>query len=147
MKTVVKLEQDENGDVVLPLSDEICKQLDLNIGDKLSYNFLPGGKIEIKKAPLEVDAPIKKKLIMVESISSFRMRYLIEVDENSENNLQEFVRNEIDSGFPNLKEFTQTHVGEVVIGQRDVSQLSLEELADEDGDNGVKLNERINKIE
>lgn len=133
MKTIVKLEQDENGDVILPLSEEICNQLGWSIGDKLSFKLLEEGKIEIIKSDSKEES--KKKLVMVETISSFRMRYLIEVDENSsDEKVKDFVKNQIEEGFPELKEFTQSHVGEIVIGQRDVSENELKNLAQEDGD-------------
>ena len=34
---IIELEQDENGDLILPLSDELCSELGWKIGDTIQW--------------------------------------------------------------------------------------------------------------
>jgi hypothetical protein len=45
----VKLEQDENGDLILPLNEDILKQMGWDIGDDLIWEELPSGSWSITK--------------------------------------------------------------------------------------------------
>jgi hypothetical protein len=47
--TTVKLEEDENGDLILPLDEGILKQMGWDIGDELIWEELPSGSWSIKK--------------------------------------------------------------------------------------------------
>jgi len=42
-KWTVTVEEDENGDLVLPLPNELLQELDWKIGDTLSWKEVPGG--------------------------------------------------------------------------------------------------------
>jgi hypothetical protein len=45
----VKLEEDENGDLILPLSPDILRQMGWDEGDTLLWEELPNGSWSLKK--------------------------------------------------------------------------------------------------
>jgi hypothetical protein len=45
----VKLEEDENGDLILPLSPDILRQMGWDEGDTLLWEELPSGSWSLKK--------------------------------------------------------------------------------------------------
>jgi hypothetical protein len=47
--TTVKLEKDENGDLILPLNEDILNQMGWDIGDVLIWEELDNGNWSIKK--------------------------------------------------------------------------------------------------
>jgi hypothetical protein len=89
-----------------------------------------------------------KKLYLVEVMSTFRMRYVIEAKEES-HALDEVVCNEHDTNF---KEFSQEHIGTHIFSSREIDKVEFLELFDKDNDylkswtNTEKMN-CINKID
>lgn len=71
-----------------------------------------------------------KKLVMVETISQFRHRYVVEV-ENIEDALDEVVWREDDPAF---KEFSQTHLGQVIFSHREINKEDYLLMFNEDND-------------
>ena len=71
-----------------------------------------------------------KKLFIVETISMFRMRYVVEALES------EHAADEVVFGLCNseLKEFSQHHVDEVITSEREISQEEYVKLFDVDND-------------
>jgi len=49
MKKIIQLEQDENGDLILPLGDEICETLGWNIGDTIEWINNNDGSFSLRK--------------------------------------------------------------------------------------------------
>jgi hypothetical protein len=49
MSEIVKLEEDEEGNLILPLSSDILNQMGWDIGDELIWEELPNGSWSIKK--------------------------------------------------------------------------------------------------
>ena len=47
---LVKLEEDENGDLILPLSDEICKSMGVEIGDSITWEIHDDGTVRLYKS-------------------------------------------------------------------------------------------------
>ena len=73
-----------------------------------------------------------KKLVMVESLSQYRMRYVFEVEDDIEHALDEFVM--ID-GTMALKEFSQLHLEpSVILSHREITEEDYLRLFDEDND-------------
>ena len=67
------------------------------------------------------------KLIMVETLSQFRIRYVLEVrDDKTEFTLADVELQEIDD------EFSQKHLGEVLVGHREISYDEFFKLHDAD---------------
>jgi hypothetical protein len=69
-----------------------------------------------------------KKLYVVEVISSFRMRYVVEA-KNGGDAVNEVVLNESDTDF---KEFSQEHIGTHIFDYREISKKGYLELFDRD---------------
>ena len=74
---------------------------------------------------------MKKKLYLVEVMSTFRMRYVVEAREE-EHALDEVVMNEHDPEI--LKEFSQEHIGTNIFSSRELSANAYMELFEKDND-------------
>ena len=71
---------------------------------------------------------MEKKLYLVEVVSTFRMRYVVEAREES-HALDEVVMNEHNIDF---KEFSQEHIGTHIFSSRELSATDYMELFDKD---------------
>jgi len=85
----------------------------------------------------------------VETISMFRMRYVIECDEEG-HALDEVTVHA--TGGESLKEFSQQHLDEVISSSREISRIDYLDLFDKDNDYLSKWSEEqkmdyINKID
>lgn len=73
-----------------------------------------------------------KKLVMVEMLSAFRIRYVVEVEDNIEHALDEVVCREMDNDF---KEFSQKHLEPTsFISHREINKEEYLKMFDEDND-------------
>jgi len=73
-----------------------------------------------------------KKLVMVDVLSQFRLRYCVEVEDIIDHALDEVVMRENDSDFT---EFSQKHLGPtVMISHREISEEEYLRMFDEDND-------------
>ncbi len=91
---------------------------------------------------------MEKKLYLVETVSMFRMRYVIEAREESHAK-DEFV---MEIGKESFKEFSQVHMDEVIVSTRKLSAKDYLELFDADNDyckswDIAKKMESINSID
>ena len=68
------------------------------------------------------------KLVMVETLSQFRHRYIVELPDNAENNWA--VEDVIITG--GVEEFSQTHLGELDFSSREITKEEYLRLFDED---------------
>jgi hypothetical protein len=73
---------------------------------------------------------MEKKLYLVETISMFRMRYVVEARESSHAE-DEFV---MEIGKDSFKEFSQHHMDEVIVSTRQLSATDYMNLFDADND-------------
>ena len=73
---------------------------------------------------------MEKKLYLVEVMSTFRMRYVVEALEE-EHALDEVVMEEHNTEF---KEFSQEHIGTHIFSSREISATDYMELFDKDND-------------
>lgn len=71
-----------------------------------------------------------KKLYVVDVVSTFRMRYVVEAKEES-HALDEVVMNEHDTNF---KEFSQEHIGTHIFSSREIDEVEFLEMFDKDND-------------
>ena len=74
----------------------------------------------------------KKKLYLVETVSMFRMRYVIEAKDES--HALDEVTCYSTGGSENLTEFSQKHIDEVITSSRKLSDKSYLKLFDKDND-------------
>jgi len=91
---------------------------------------------------------MSKKLYLVETISMFRLRYVVECKEEV-HALDEVIMHA--TGGETLKEFSQQHLDEVISSSREISRIEYLDLFDKDNDYLSKWSEEqkmdyINKI-
>lgn len=94
---------------------------------------------------------MKKKLYLVETVSIFRMRYVVEAKEAEHAN-DEVVMNVSGKYDENFQEFSQHHVDESITSTREISEEEYLKLFDEDNDYLASWNDKqkkqfINKID
>ena len=90
-----------------------------------------------------------KKLYLVETVSIFRMRYVIEAEDES------YALDEVTyhaTGGEELTEFSQKHIDEVIVSSRKISDKSYLKLFDKDNDYLKNWNEEqkfqyVNRID
>lgn len=73
-----------------------------------------------------------KKLVMVDCISQFRMRYCVEVEDDIDHALDDVTMYEHDPD--KLKEFSQHHIGTNIISHREIDKEEYLRMFDEDND-------------
>lgn len=72
-----------------------------------------------------------KKLVMVDVLSQYRMRYVVEVEDDVSHALDEVTMrlNDID-----FQEFSQLHLGETIISHKEIDKADYLRMFDEDND-------------
>jgi hypothetical protein len=121
MRKIITLENDDEGNLVLPLSDDILKEVGWETGDVIDWIDNKDGSWTMKKK-------ITKQFVLVECISMFRQRYVVEVPAGkSEWALDTVVMQE-------AKEFSQEHIGENIVSHRVMSEEEVLALCDVDND-------------
>jgi hypothetical protein len=138
MKKIITLVNDEDGNLVLPLSDDILKEVGWDVGDVIDWVDNKDGSWTMKK--------VKTQLVLVECISMFRQRYVVEVPAGkSEWALDTVVMQE-------AKEFSQEHIGENIISHRVMSEEEVLALCSIDNEyanswnDELKLNTFVTKV-
>ena len=117
---IIELEQDENSDLILPLGDELCSELGWEIGDTIVWTDLGDGSWSMKK--------MEKELVLVECVSTFRMRYVVEVPAGKKEwAMDTVVMNE-------AEELSQEHLGEQIVSHRVISEEEYLRIFNEDND-------------
>lgn len=72
-----------------------------------------------------------KKLVLVDCISQHRIRYVVEVENDIDHALDEVVVNEFNADF---EEFSQEHLGQVIVSHREISKEEYLTIFNEDND-------------
>lgn len=130
MNTTYKLDivEGDNGDQLLQLSEEFCKEQDWREGDVINWDTKDGAIIATNKCAQERKKHPNKKLVLVEAVSMFRTRYVVECDEE-EHAADEVVMNKGDETF---QEFSQQHLDEVITSTRVITEQEYSDLFDRD---------------
>jgi hypothetical protein len=126
---VATLQEDpETGDLILPLPDDLMKSQGFEIGDILKWKDNKDGSFSIRKKASE-----EKQWVLVEAVSTFRTRYMVEVpvgiDEKG-NDKAKWALDTVVMG--EAKEFSQEHLGEQIVSHRVVSKKEALALCDVD---------------
>jgi len=121
---VATLQEDpETGDLILPLPEEVMASNGFEIGDILKWKDNKDGSFSITKKASE-----ETEWVLVECVSTFRTRYMVEVPKgSSEWAMDTVTMNE-------AKEFSQEHLGEQIVSHRVVSKKEALALCDLDND-------------
>lgn len=119
---------DGSGDMILPLGEDLCKDLGWVEGDVLIWKENGDKSFSVSKKK-------EKKYILVESISTFRIRNVVEVNDESEDGLA------TDAALYNniLDEFGQKHIGQTIVSTRVVEKEELLGLYQEDNSYGTQF--------
>jgi len=122
MSYIVTLENDpETGDLVLPLPDKLRGETGWKTGDTLDWKDNGDGTFSMTKQKTE-----ETEWVLVEAISQFRERYMVEVPKGkAEWALDTVTLNQ-------AQEFSQEHLGEVIVSHRVVSFDEALEMCDKD---------------
>jgi bifunctional DNA-binding transcriptional regulator/antitoxin component of YhaV-PrlF toxin-antitoxin module len=119
---IVTLETDENGDLVLPIGDEIMNQLGWKIGDTIEWIKNEDESWSLRRKEVE------KELVLVECVSTFRMRYVVEVPKGKKDWACDSVV------MQEVEEMSQHHIGEDIVSHRVISEDEFFLVFDEDND-------------
>lgn len=120
MATVI-IEEDDEGNLVLPLSDDMLEELGWEIGDTIDWTDNKDGSWSMTKKK-------ETEFVLVECVSTFRMRYMVEVPKGKADwALDTVVMNE-------AEEFSQEHLGEHIVSHRVVSKEDALALCNADND-------------
>ena len=132
MNTTYKFDvvEGDDGDQLLQLTDEFCKEQDWREGDVISWDLKDGAAVATNKSALERKKQTNKKLVVVETINMIRMRYVVECDE--EEHATDEVIMKKDSG--DFIEFSQQYLDEVIVSTRTISREDYIELFNKDND-------------
>ena len=122
MSYLVTLETDsETGDLILPLPEKLMKETGWKTGDTLDWKDNGDGTFSMTKQKTE-----ETEWVLVEAISQFRERYMVEVPKGKAAwALDTVTLNE-------AQEFSQEHLGEVIVSHRVVSFDEALKLCDKD---------------
>jgi hypothetical protein len=117
---IITLEKDENGDLILPLGDELCAEAGWKIGDTIEWIDNENGSWTLRKKEMT------KELVLVECVSMFRMRYVVEVPAGKKEwALDTVVMNE-------AEEFSQEHISEQIVSHRVIDKAEYLRVFNED---------------
>ena len=122
----INLEEDpETGDLILPLNDDILEGTGWKTGDTIDWIDNKDGSWTMKK--------IETQWVLVETVSTFRERYMVEVPVG----IDRYGKDKADWALDTVtleeaKEFSQEHLGETIVSHRVVTKEEAFELCDKD---------------
>ncbi len=120
-KYTIKLEEDGYGNLIIPFTAELLEEVGWKEGDTLQWTDNKDGSFMITKQ-------IETEWVLVETISQFRQRYVVEVPKGKSEYALDSVTTE------DVKEFSQKHLGETIVSHRVISEKDALDLFDEDND-------------
>ncbi len=116
---IVELETDpETGDLILPLNDAILEGTGWKPGDTIEWIDNKDGSWTMKKKEMQ--------WVLVECVSMFRQRYMVQVPSGKAEWALDTVTME------EAQEFSQEHLGETIISHRVVTEDAAMQLCNQD---------------
>lgn len=129
MKKIHTLEvtENEHGDAIIEFPEDVMEQAGWSEGDNIQWADNKDGSWTLTKIePVIADADAEKEWVMVECISTFRERYMVQVPQGkAEWALDTVTMNQ-------AKEFSQKYLGETIVSHRVVSLDEALATCDED---------------
>ncbi len=124
----ITLEEDpETEDLILPLNDEILAETGWKTGDSINWIDNKDGSWTMKK--------IESQWVLVEAISTFRQRYMVEVPVGIDRHGKDKTLWALDTvTLEEAKEFSQEHLGETIVSHRVVTKEDALTMCDTDND-------------
>jgi hypothetical protein len=133
----INLEEDpETGDLILPLNDDILEQTGWKTGDSIDWTDNKDGSWTMKK--------IETQWVLVETVSMFRERYMVEVPVGVDMYGKDKVEWALDTVvMEEAKEFSQQHLGQTIVSHRVVTKEEALALCDKENDYARKWNDEL----
>jgi hypothetical protein len=120
-------EDPATGDAILEFPPDFLKETGWKEGDELIWNDLGDGSYSLTKK--------ETQLVLVEAVSTFRMRYLVEVPIGIDNYGKDKKDWALDTVTMNeAKEFSQEHIGENIVSHRVITKEEALTMCDQDND-------------
>lgn len=121
MKTwTLDVKENDDGEKYIEFNDEILSETGWKEGDVLEWIDQGDGSFKLEKKLEETE------LVMVECISQFRQRYVVEVPKGKTEWALDTVTCE------EAKEFSQEHLGETIVSHRVISKDEAIKICDVD---------------
>ena len=133
----INLEEDpETGDLILPLNDDILEGTGWKTGDTIGWIDNKDGSWTMKK--------IETQWVLVETISTFRERYMVEVPVGVDRYGKDKADWALDTvTMEEAKEFSQEHLGETIVSHRVVTKEEALAMCDKENDYAKKWNDEL----
>jgi len=133
----INLEEDpETGDLILPLNDDILEQTGWKTGDSIDWTDNKDGSWTMKK--------IETQWVLVETVSMFRERYMVEVPVGVDMYGKDKAEWALDTvTMEEAKEFSQQHLGQTIVSHRVVTKEEALALCDKENDYAKKWNDEL----
>ena len=133
----IELEEDpETGDLILQLNDDILEGTGWQTGDSIEWIDNKDGSWTMKK--------IETQWVLVETVSTFRERYMVEVPVGVDRYGKDKVDWALDTvTLEEAKEFSQEHLGETIVSHRVVTKEEALALCDKDNDYARVWNDEL----
>ena len=116
------LEEDENGDMYIPLGEELCNELNWKIGDTLSWHDNEDGSFTVSKK-------LNTKIVLVDTIQTFRIRYAVEIPDDAPD---EWALDTVT--MEEAVQFSQESLGENIVSHRVITQMEFLKQYHKDND-------------
>lgn len=117
---VVDVQEDDLGDLFIQFPPDMMKEVGWEEGDTLNWEDNHDGTFVLtKKVP-------DTEWVLVECVSTFRERYMVEVPKGKKEYALDTVTCE------DAKEFSQEHLGEQIVSHRVVTETEALEICDVD---------------
>ena len=133
----ISLEKDpETGDLILPLNDDILEGTGWKTGDNIEWIDNKDGSWTMKK--------IETQWVLVETVSMFRERYMVEVPVGVDRYGKDKAEWALDTvTMEEAKEFSQQHLGQTIVSHRVVTKEEALALCDKENDYAKKWNDEL----
>ena len=116
----IEVQEHEDGELFIELNDEILDQSGFKVGDDLIWTDNKDGSWTLSKSD--------KVWVMVECVSMFRERYMVQAPASN----PEYALDDVTC--ETAKEFSQQHLGETIVSHRIMSHEDALKLCDVDND-------------
>jgi hypothetical protein len=133
----IELEEDpETGDLILQLNDDILEGTGWQTGDSIEWIDNKDGSWTMKK--------IETQWVLVEAVSMFRERYMVEVPVGVDRYGKDKADWALDTvTLSEAKEFSQEHLGETIVSHRVVTKEDALAMCDKDNDYARVWNDEL----
>ena len=133
----ISLEKDpETGDLILPLNDDILEGTGWKTGDNIEWIDNKDGSWTMKK--------IETQWVLVETVSMFRERYMVEVPVGVDRYGKDKAEWALDTvTMEEAKEFSQQHLGQTIVSHRVVTEEDALAMCDKENDYAKKWNDEL----